>query len=139
MQQEIIIATISIVVATLIASPLLISNVYAHGVTGKTVILSDGQGNWNPDGTRTSWTIVDPDFSPLTSTVLVNIKSYPDYNVCNVDYMYGAGAFSVTCITHHRLGEPNNVCCSVGGPANGAELHYTIFNPSLPLPVGGLA
>jgi hypothetical protein len=53
---RIVIVTISMGVATLIASSLLISNVYAHGVTGKTVILNDDTSGhskgWDPDGTK---------------------------------------------------------------------------------------
>jgi hypothetical protein len=40
--------------------------------------------------------------------------------------------------THHNIGEPGARCCAVGGLAERAELHYTVFNPGFRLPVGGL-
>lgn len=150
MQQEIIISTILIVVVTLIASPLLISNVYGQlpaGVTGKTVILYDDlkghSKGWNPDGKRNVFAIFDPDVSRFTSTIVVNIRSFPSINVCNVDYIFNnAGLFDIACILVHKIGDTpgsdHNVGLDVGGPAEGAELHYTVFNPSFPLPVGGL-
>ena len=120
MKQEIIIATISIVIATLIASPLLSSNVLAHGVAGKTAILYDSpSGNlrgWNPDGHSWRFSIFDLDFSPFTSTVLVNLRSSTGLHSCNVDnwiYNFTAGVFYLVCTV----------------VPEGAELHYTIFNP----------
>jgi hypothetical protein len=92
---RIIVAIIWIVVATFIASPLLISTICAHGVTGKTVMLNDDisghSKSQNPEGTKNTFTMVDPDVSHLRSTVLVSIRSFPHFNVCNVDYIYSSG------------------------------------------------
>lgn len=125
MRQKLIVLTVSVFVVVLIASPLLISNVYAQfAVTGKRVILLDNVfGNargWNPNGVTNTFTISDPDVNPLRSTVLVNTKQLNFVN-CAVDYLY-SGGFEVQCINI----KPGTF--GQGGPWNGGELHYIVFN-----------
>jgi hypothetical protein len=67
---------------------------------------------WNPDGAETVFTISDPCFLQVDSIVLLNVKDGgPNFEVCNVDYMYD-GAFEVFCNSP---------------PAEGSELHYNIL------------
>jgi hypothetical protein len=124
MRQKLIVLTISVFIAALISSPLLLSNVYAQGVTGKSVILLDNvidnARGWNPDGKTNTFTISDSDVSPLRSTVLVNTKQGNFVN-CAVDYLW-SGAFEVQCINI----KPGQL--GTGGPWNGGELHYVVFN-----------
>ena len=133
MRQKLIALTISVFVAALIASPLVVTNVFAHGVTGKRVILLDNAfGNargWNPNGVTNTFTISDSDVNPLRSTVLVNTKQLNFVN-CAVDYLY-SGSFEVQCINI----KPGTF--GQGGPWNGGELHYVVFNPTFIFPFPG--
>jgi hypothetical protein len=98
----------------------------------KTVILrDDAAGNergWDPDGMRTTFWIYDDDVTPTKSTVLVNTIQ-GNFVTCSVDWMsqFSSG-FEVNCI--NDFGE---------GPADGGELHYTVFNSAFTIdPTGPL-
>jgi hypothetical protein len=142
MHQKIIIATISIIIATLIASPLLTSNAYADDPIGKTVVLFDNQDGhskgWDPNfnpGTgipgRVAFRIFDPDFFPYFSTVLINLRSIG---------APGAGV-PPPCGASSLSGSPDGffyVFCNFG-VEEGSELHYTLFNSFCPSPAVCLA
>lgn len=89
----------------------------------KRVSLSDdATGNaagWNPDfaNNQNIFTIQDTDVSATTSSVIVNVEQNSPI-LCNAFLPAGAvGNFKIFC-------ESN-----VGGPEDGAKLHYTVINP----------
>lgn len=72
--------------------------------------LFDGQGGWNPDGTKKAFTISDSRVNAL-SGIVVNLTFAPS-TIC-VAQTPGSGAFSIGCSTP---------------PPNGVTLHYTVIN-----------
>jgi hypothetical protein len=79
------------------------------------VIKDSPEGNalgWNPDGTRTAFTIDEPCYFKADSTVLVNIKDGgKNFGVCNVDFSTD-GFFEVYCNAP---------------PSDGSELRYLVL------------
>lgn len=76
-------------------------------------LLDDTAGHargWDPDGTKNSFTIDDPDVN-LQSRIIVNLNS--GLAVCNIGQIAQGGFFTVDCA--------NN-------PANDNQLHYVIVN-----------
>jgi hypothetical protein len=116
MNTKIILATSLLLMTAAIISCALPNTVLGQGdLTSKTVILlDDGTGNdlgWDPDGFEDIFIITDLSVSPLKSTILVNTVQSNFVN-CSVDYI-SVNGFEVLCDS---------------SPAEGGELHYTIFN-----------
>jgi hypothetical protein len=79
------------------------------------LIKDSPEGNalgWNPDGTRTAFTIDEPCYFKADSTVLVNIKDGGiNFAACNVDFSTD-GFFEVYC---------------TAPPSDGSELRYLVL------------
>ena len=79
------------------------------------VIRDSPEGNalgWNPDGTRTAFTIDEPCYIKSDSTVLVNINDVGiTFAACNVDFSTD-GFFEVYC---------------TAPPSDGSELRYLVL------------
>lgn len=122
---------ISLIFVTLLGLSFQQNNVaMAQEVTGKTTVLfDDAIGNargWNPDGNTDTFQIFDLDVDTPRSTILVNTRQDNFVN-CAVDYI-GFQYFEVECLkvkdTYDGPIDPEHV----GGPSDGAILHYTVFN-----------
>ena len=83
------------------------------------VIKDSSEGNalgWNPDGTRTSFTIDEPCYLKSDSTVLVNVNDGgTNFAACNVDFSTD-GFFEVYCNSP---------------PSDGSDLRYLVLVKSL--------
>jgi hypothetical protein len=77
--------------------------------------LTDGVRGWEPDGTKTSFSISDS-FVKVTSVILVNL-SLSDA-ICNAEHPID-GAFSIVCNK---------------APADGSYVQYVVINPEVIVP-----
>jgi hypothetical protein len=98
---------------------------------------------WDPDGSRRSFNIIEPEFAASDNMVLINTVQ-ANFVVCSVDSR-GDGFFEVNCIeTTNGYFPSGNMTVLEGGPDDGATLYYTVihspFIPSRgPPPPGVLA
>jgi len=100
------------------------------------ILQDDPAGNaagWDPDGSKRSFTIVEPEFSASDNMVIINTVQ-DNFVVCSVDYR-GDRFFEVNYIESTNGYFPSgNMTVLGGGPADGAILYYTIIHsPLIPL------
>jgi hypothetical protein len=105
------------------------------------ILQDDPAGNaagWDPDGSKRTFTIVDPEFSASDNTVVINTVQN-NFVVCSVDYRIDR-IFEVNCIETTSGTFPSDNITALpdtileGGPADGAILYYTVVHaPLIPL------
>jgi hypothetical protein len=88
---------------------------------------------WDPDGSRRSFMITEPEFYSTDDTVVINTQQN-NFVVCSVDYR-AQFTFEVNCIeTTNGYLPSGNMTILGGGPDEGATLYYTVIHGTvLPL------